>query len=160
MPKMQEEAPQEPYIAVECCGYDGDGQYYCAPHPPGEIHPMISSHEYLGVDKVEVDAALSTFTVTGDADPYEVVIRARKSIKVVEVVSIGPPPPPPKPDGGGGGGDGQKKADDDGKKKQEQQQQKSSEMIFVNTYPQTQPCHMCVRVVRSDYDPTSSCSIL
>ncbi|KAK9129809.1 hypothetical protein Sjap_010296 [Stephania japonica] len=51
-----------------------------------------------GVDKVEVDAAKGTLTVTGDADPYKVVVSTRKTNKFAEVVSIGPPP---KPDGGG-----------------------------------------------------------
>ncbi|XP_010940108.1 heavy metal-associated isoprenylated plant protein 2-like [Elaeis guineensis] len=49
-----------------------------------------------GVDKIEVDGAKSTLTVTGDADPIEVIVRARKLGKFAEVVSIGPPPPPPK----------------------------------------------------------------
>ncbi|CAB4287704.1 unnamed protein product [Prunus armeniaca] len=49
-----------------------------------------------GVDKVEADAAKGTLTVTGDCDPYEIIVRTRKVGKCVEVVSIGPPPPPPK----------------------------------------------------------------
>ncbi|KAE8010528.1 hypothetical protein FH972_006895 [Carpinus fangiana] len=49
-----------------------------------------------GVDKVEADAAKGTLTVTGDADPYEIIVRARKVGKFAEVVSIGPPPAPPK----------------------------------------------------------------
>lgn len=48
-----------------------------------------------GVDKIEVDGAKSTLTVTGDADPIEVIVRARKLGKFAEVVSVGPPPPPP-----------------------------------------------------------------
>ena len=35
-------------------------------------------------------------TVTGSADPYEIIVRARKTGKFAQVVSIGPPPPPPK----------------------------------------------------------------
>ncbi|XP_008796016.1 heavy metal-associated isoprenylated plant protein 43-like [Phoenix dactylifera] len=50
-----------------------------------------------GVDKIEVDGAKSTLTVTGDADPIEVIARTRKVGKSAEVVSIGPPPPPPPP---------------------------------------------------------------
>lgn len=34
-------------------------------------------------------------TVTGDADPYEIIVRIRKAGKHAEVVSIGPPPAPP-----------------------------------------------------------------
>ncbi|CAH1437235.1 unnamed protein product [Lactuca virosa] len=49
-----------------------------------------------GVDKIEIDAAKGTLTVTGDADPYEIILQARKAIKCVEVVTIGPPPPAPK----------------------------------------------------------------
>lgn len=61
-----------------------------------------------GVDKIEVDEAKETITVTGNVDPYEVILRARKAGKYAEVVSIGPPPPPPKPDA-------QKKPDDNKK---------------------------------------------
>ncbi|KAL4644361.1 hypothetical protein ACB092_02G159500 [Castanea dentata] len=51
-----------------------------------------------GVDKVEVDEGKGTLTVTGSADPYEIIIRARKTGKFAQVVSIGPPPAPPKPE--------------------------------------------------------------
>ncbi|KAK1410431.1 hypothetical protein QVD17_36968 [Tagetes erecta] len=48
-----------------------------------------------GVDKIEIDAAKDTVTVTGDADPYAIIMKARKAAKGVEVVSIGPPPAKP-----------------------------------------------------------------
>ncbi|KAK9990990.1 hypothetical protein SO802_025975 [Lithocarpus litseifolius] len=51
-----------------------------------------------GVDKVEVDEGKGTLTVTGSADPYEIIVRARKTAKFAQVVSIGPPPGPPKKD--------------------------------------------------------------
>ncbi|KAM7516217.1 hypothetical protein LguiA_005800 [Lonicera macranthoides] len=51
-----------------------------------------------GVDKIEIDGAKGTLTITGDADPYEIIVRTRKTGKFVEVVTIGPPPAPPKPD--------------------------------------------------------------
>lgn len=51
-----------------------------------------------GVDKIEVDSSKGTLTVTGDVDPYDVILQARKAGKYAEVVSIGPPPPPPKQD--------------------------------------------------------------
>ena len=35
-------------------------------------------------------------TVTGSADPYEIIVHARKVGKYAEVLSIGPPPGPPK----------------------------------------------------------------
>jgi len=49
-----------------------------------------------GVDQIEVDAAKGTLTVTGNADPYEIIVRCRKAGKFAEVVSVGPPPAPPK----------------------------------------------------------------
>jgi hypothetical protein len=49
-----------------------------------------------GVDKVEVDAAKGTLTVTGNADPCEIIVCIRKAGKCAEVVSIGPPPEPDK----------------------------------------------------------------
>ncbi|KAL7615055.1 hypothetical protein Lser_V15G07239 [Lactuca serriola] len=49
-----------------------------------------------GVDKIEMDVAKGTVTVTGDADPYEIILRTKKAGKFVEVVTIGPPPAPPK----------------------------------------------------------------
>ncbi|PPS16279.1 hypothetical protein GOBAR_AA04309 [Gossypium barbadense] len=50
----------------------------------------------LSVDKIEVDAAKGTISVTGDADPYDIIVRTRKVGKFVELVSVGPPPAPPK----------------------------------------------------------------
>ncbi|KAK3025019.1 hypothetical protein RJ639_044628 [Escallonia herrerae] len=49
-----------------------------------------------GVDKIEIDGAKGTLTVTGETDPYEIIVRTKKAGKFVEVVSIGPPPAPPK----------------------------------------------------------------
>ncbi|XWS45460.1 hypothetical protein CRYUN_Cryun15aG0138500 [Craigia yunnanensis] len=49
-----------------------------------------------GVDKIEVDAAKGTISVTGDADPYEIIVCTRKAGKYVDLVSVGPPPAPPK----------------------------------------------------------------
>ncbi|KAM0022253.1 putative heavy metal-associated domain, HMA, heavy metal-associated domain superfamily [Helianthus debilis subsp. tardiflorus] len=49
-----------------------------------------------GVDHIEIDGAKGTLTVTGDADPYEIILRTKKSGKFVEVVTVGPPPAPPK----------------------------------------------------------------
>ncbi|CAN1344321.1 ToMV susceptible protein tm-1(GCR26), partial [Linum perenne] len=69
-------------------------------------------------------------TVTGNADPYEVIVRTKRTGNYVEVVSIGPPPPPPssskqqqpkgpddkKPGGGDGKKDGDQKKTDESKK--------------------------------------------
>ncbi|KAD7479245.1 hypothetical protein R6Q59_001436 [Mikania micrantha] len=49
-----------------------------------------------GVDQIEIDGAKGTLTVTGDADPYEIILRTKKAGKFVEVVTVGPPPAPPK----------------------------------------------------------------
>lgn len=51
------------------------------------------------MEKIEIDEAKGTLSVTGDADPYEVIVRSRKAGKFAEVISIGPPPAPPKQDG-------------------------------------------------------------
>jgi hypothetical protein len=41
-----------------------------------------------------VDQEKSTIAVTGNADPVDVVTRARKTAKWADIVSIGPPPKP------------------------------------------------------------------
>ncbi|KAI3450981.1 hypothetical protein Pfo_007646 [Paulownia fortunei] len=51
-----------------------------------------------GVDKVEVDGEKGTLSVTGDADPYEIIVKVRKAGKFADVVSVGPPPAPQKQD--------------------------------------------------------------
>ncbi|PON71456.1 Heavy metal-associated domain containing protein [Parasponia andersonii] len=64
-----------------------------------------------GVDKIEVDAAKGTLTVTGNADPYKIIISVRKAGKHADVVNVGPPPAPPKPaDEKKGGGQDKNKA--------------------------------------------------
>ncbi|KAI3794238.1 hypothetical protein L1987_36867 [Smallanthus sonchifolius] len=47
------------------------------------------------VDKIEIDVAKDTVTVTGDADPCDIIKQARKVVKCVEVVTVGPPPKKP-----------------------------------------------------------------
>ncbi|XP_008241718.1 PREDICTED: uncharacterized protein LOC103340122 [Prunus mume] len=93
-----------------------------------------------GVDKVEADAAKGTLTVTGDCDPYEIIVRTRKVGKFVEVVSIGPPPPPTKPP----------------EKKPEQKKGEKK--------PDPTPQHICMPhdyvVVRACDEPNPSCSIM
>ncbi|CAK8539928.1 unnamed protein product [Lathyrus sativus] len=53
-----------------------------------------------GIDKIEVDEGKGTLTITGNADPYEVIVKIKKIRKNARVLSIGPPliPPPPKQD--------------------------------------------------------------
>ncbi|KAJ0039536.1 hypothetical protein Pint_28340 [Pistacia integerrima] len=94
-----------------------------------------------GVDKIEADAAKGTLTVTGNADPYEIIIRTRKTGKFVQVVSIGPPPPPPK---------------QDGQKKPEQK----APIHLHNPYSGPLCDRMTVVHVGRHQDPTTGCSIL
>ncbi|KAL2246498.1 heavy metal-associated isoprenylated plant protein 43-like [Sesamum indicum] len=70
-----------------------------------------------GVDKVEIDGAKGTLSVTGDADPYEIIVKTRKAGKFGQVVSIGPPPPPPQKQ------DVQEKKKPEAKKPQEKKDQ-------------------------------------
>ncbi|XP_019182612.1 PREDICTED: heavy metal-associated isoprenylated plant protein 2-like [Ipomoea nil] len=51
-----------------------------------------------GVDKIEIDEAKGSLSVTGSCDPYEIIVKIKKTGKFMEVVSIGPPPAPPKQD--------------------------------------------------------------
>ncbi|KAF6144238.1 hypothetical protein GIB67_004911 [Kingdonia uniflora] len=103
-----------------------------------------------GVDKIELDAAKSTLTVTGTTDPYKIVVRSRRINKLAEIVTIGPPPPPPKPDA-------QKKPDD--KKPEEKKPEQKPQVNMYHT------CRMCEgSVFRVPYyhweEPNMSCSIL
>ena len=56
---------------------------------------------FAGIDMIEIDSGKDTLTVTGDADPVDIVNKTRKVCKFAEVISIGPPPKPkpesPKP---------------------------------------------------------------
>ncbi|XP_058775714.1 heavy metal-associated isoprenylated plant protein 43-like [Vicia villosa] len=53
-----------------------------------------------GIDEIEVDEEKGTLTITGNADPYDVIVKIKKIRKNAKVLSIGPPdiPPPPKQD--------------------------------------------------------------
>ncbi|KAM1047836.1 hypothetical protein ACFX1X_027374 [Malus domestica] len=95
-----------------------------------------------GVDKLEVDAAKGTLTVTGDCDPYEIIVRTRQACKYAEVVSIGPPPAEKKPE----------------QKKPEKKDPKV-EPCHMPYYPE--PCQMW-GIVRVDscYDHNPYCSIM
>lgn len=110
------------------------------------------------MEKIEIDGAKGTLSVTGDADPYEVIMRSRKAGKFAEVVSIGPPPAPPKPKP-----DGQKKPED---KKPEQKPKPQSEPQMYGPPPLMAPvCACCQRLshvvhVTCRDEPTPQCSIL
>lgn len=113
---------------------------------------QICDREFLiaGVDKIEVDAAKATLTVTGNVDPYKVILRARKAGKYAEVVSIGPPPPPPKPEP-------QKKPDD--KKPDDKKPEPKVHFCDPYCYP---ICNRMAVVPMVQYceEPNPSCSIM
>lgn len=95
------------------------------------------------MDKIEVDAAKGTLTVTGNADPYDIIVRCRRAGKFAEVVTVGPPPAPTKPK-------------EDEKKKQEekkpvvQKDQLPYYMYQPHIIMMQPPC----------YEPNPSCSIM
>lgn len=93
------------------------------------------------MDKLEVDAAKGTLTVTGDCDPYEIIVRTRKKCKYAEVVSIGPPPKP--------------------QEKEKKTEKKPEKKVEPYHMPYPQPCQGW-GIVRVDpcYDHNPSCSIM
>ncbi|KAL1567919.1 heavy metal-associated isoprenylated plant protein 43-like [Salvia divinorum] len=101
-----------------------------------------------GVDKVEVDGAKGTLSVTGDADPYEIIVKTRKVGKFAEVVSIGPPPKP------------QEKKPEPKKPEEKKAEQKPLEQIHHTPFI----CPLCERLpvypVTHWEQPTSQCNIL
>ncbi|KAG8383361.1 hypothetical protein BUALT_Bualt04G0004500 [Buddleja alternifolia] len=103
-----------------------------------------------GVDKVEVDGAKGTLTVTGNADPYDIIMKTRKDGKFAEVVSIGPPPPPPKQEA-------QKKPDE---KKPDEKAQAQIQAHLHTPFA----CPICERIpvipMTRFEEPTPQCSIL
>ncbi|OAY60786.1 heavy metal-associated isoprenylated plant protein 43 [Manihot esculenta] len=106
-----------------------------------------------GVDKMEVDEGKGTLTVTGNADPYEIIVRTRKAGKYADVVSIGAPPPPPKQE------PPKKPGPDENKKKQEEK--KTTEQKAQIHDPLTCPqCQRIVFVPVGYEEPSPSCSIM
>lgn len=104
-----------------------------------------------GIEKIEIDGAKGTLSVTGNADPYEVIVRSRKAGKFAEVISIGPPPAPPKPDGP--------------KKPEEKKPEPKGPKPHMYGPPSPLICPCCqryshvVHVTRRE-EPTPQCSIL
>ncbi|KAJ4965494.1 hypothetical protein NE237_017343 [Protea cynaroides] len=100
------------------------------------------------VDEIQVDAEKGTLTVTGNADPYEVAVRARTAIRYAEVVTIGPPPNPNSKTKKDDGADQKKpKSDDDHQQK----------LVYLPS----RSCHVCERVfVVWDERPNQLCSIM
>lgn len=108
---------------------------------------------FVGVDKMEVDEGKGTLTVTGNADPYEIIVRTRKAGKYADVVSIGAPPPPPKQE------PPKKPGPDENKKKQEEK--KTTEQKAQIHDPLTCPqCQRIVFVPVGYEEPSPSCSIM
>ncbi|KAF5463100.1 hypothetical protein F2P56_019043 [Juglans regia] len=110
-----------------------------------------------GVDKIEVDADKGTLTVTGDADPYEIIVRTKKTGKFSDVVSVGDPAAPKKE----GEGDEKEKKKKKKKKKKSgdgQEGQVQTPNIAHNS------CLVCERVpivhVGCRDEPYPSCSIM
>ncbi|KAL8267639.1 hypothetical protein R6Q59_001437 [Mikania micrantha] len=91
-----------------------------------------------GVDKIEIDTAKDTLAVTGDADPYEIIVHARKVNKCVEVVTIGPPPKKP------------------------EEPKKPPPCIPCNCTHMPHSCYACgpLAVVHTTHDPYTTCSIM
>ncbi|KAH8479379.1 hypothetical protein Peur_050234 [Populus x canadensis] len=104
-----------------------------------------------GVDKIEADQAKGTLTVTGNADPYEIIMRTRKTGKHADVVSIGPPPAPPKQE---------KKPQE--KKPEEKKPEEKAQIHDPHT------CHQCRQIYLMQmpmsmapcYEPNPSCSVM
>ncbi|XP_006340656.1 uncharacterized protein [Solanum tuberosum] len=110
-----------------------------------------------GVEKIEIDGAKGTLSVTGNADPYEVIVRSRKAGKFAEVISIGPPPAPPKPDG-------PKKPEQKGSKPEPDPQTMAHMFgppppLMPSVCPCCQRSPHVVHVTRRE-EPTPQCSIL
>ncbi|KAJ6732855.1 COPPER TRANSPORT PROTEIN FAMILY-RELATED [Salix koriyanagi] len=107
----------------------------------------VSSLE--GVDTIEVDQGKGTLTVTGDADPYDIILRSRKTGKHVEVVSIGPPPAPPK-----------KKPEVEKKPVEKKPDEKPPPCHDPCAWPQCQPVFLMPMQVGQCVEPDPSCSIM
>nr|DAD21595.1 TPA_asm: hypothetical protein HUJ06_023058 [Nelumbo nucifera] len=92
-----------------------------------------------GVDKVEIDAGKGVLSVTGTADPYEVITRVKRTERLVEVVSVGPPP----------------KSDDKKPDQKEKEKEKTTSLPKV--------CERCGRAyihVGKAEEPNLTCSVM
>ncbi|KAG6645691.1 heavy metal-associated isoprenylated plant protein 2-like [Carya illinoinensis] len=100
-----------------------------------------------GVDKVEVDADKGIFTVTGDADPYEIIVRTKQTGKFGDVLSVGAP--------------ASTEQEGDGKKKEKSGDQK--EQVQTPYIPHNS-CLVCERVpivqLGCRDEPYPPCSIM
>ncbi|KAJ9540746.1 hypothetical protein OSB04_027252 [Centaurea solstitialis] len=112
-----------------------------------------------GVDKIEIDGAKGTVTVTGDADPYEIILRTKKAGKFVEVVTIGPPPAPPKkPE--------EKKPEEKKPVEKKPEEKKQEEKIHMHPYNIHMPydCIICQQLATGNMihyeEPNPTCTIM
>ncbi|OAY83663.1 heavy metal-associated isoprenylated plant protein 43-like [Ananas comosus] len=105
-----------------------------------KIMQAVSALE--GVDKIEMDSAKSTLTVTGNVDPIDVIVRTRKVGRYAEVISVGPPP---KPD--------EKKPDE---KKPDAKKPDLPPPVFIPV----PSCSVCQRTIVVDEYCHTPCSIL
>ncbi|XP_059592579.1 toMV susceptible protein tm-1(GCR26)-like [Vitis vinifera] len=110
-----------------------------------------------GVNTIDIDATKGLLTVTGEADPYEIIVRARKACKHAEVVTIGPPPGPSKKP--------EKEKPEQNKPGKEKTEQKKPQKEKPDTKVHSSDnCPMCQRfaVIHLDRwdEPNVICSIL
>ena len=110
-----------------------------------------------GVNTIDIDATKGLLTVTGEADPYEIIVRARKACKHAEVVTIGPPPGPSKKP--------EKEKPEQNKPGKEKTEQKKPQKEKPDTKVHSSDnCPMCQRfaVIHLDQwdEPNVTCSIL
>lgn len=104
----------------------------------------------VGVDKIEIDEAKGTLSVTGSCDPYEIIVKTRKTGKFTEVVSIGPPPAPPKQDA-------QKKPEEKKAEGKKGEEKKGEQIYFPPPPPYYYPP---ILQVNRPEDSTPLCNIM
>lgn len=127
------------------------------------LNYLLYDH-FKGVDKIEVDGDKGMLTVTGDADPYEIISRTKKAGKLVEVVTIGPPPAPPKkpeekkPE--------EKKPPEKKPEEKKPQEKKPEDKVHIHPYNIHMPhdCIVCQQMVGLHMnrweEPGSTCTIM
>ncbi|XP_015576255.1 heavy metal-associated isoprenylated plant protein 43-like [Ricinus communis] len=106
-----------------------------------------------GVDKIETDEAKGTLTVTGNADPYDIIVSTRKAGKQAEVVTVGPPPPPPKQDV-------QKKPEEKAEKHKSEAKKPEQKAASIHDPLSCSQCQRIVVVPMGYQEPNPSCSIM
>ncbi|XP_015691979.1 heavy metal-associated isoprenylated plant protein 43-like [Oryza brachyantha] len=117
-----------------------------------------------GVDKIEIDSEKSTMTVTGSADPVDVIERTRKAGKRAEVVTVGPPASSSKP---GAAGQQQKKKQQPAAEEKVQQPAAAEKRaleppatVYVHYVPSYSWPSYEQSVVYHHQDPPPACSIM